>query len=150
MFSSTTPFHPSACCACGALSPELGGSGRRFAKRLHVSLLLRAASSVCLCSSVRHFTWAVSFCCTAARSSATHAPELCHGLSPKAPVSLTCGTPTSAECCETSLSLLRCIDFCGMFRGFPASPAQVFTCSLHVRAFTLSHDLRLLCLLPRS
>ena len=34
-----------------------------------------------------------------------------------------------------------------MLRGFPASPAQVFTCSPHVRAFTLPRALRLLCLL---
>ena len=32
-----------------------------------------------------------------------------------------------------------------MLRGFPASPARVFTCSQHVRAFTLSHLKHVTC-----
>ena len=37
-----------------------------------------------------------------------------------------------------------------MLRGFAASPTRVFTCSQHVRAFTLSRALRLLCLFCRG
>ena len=42
--SSSTPLLPSACCKCGAFSPELGCTGCRLAKRLHVSLFLKAAA----------------------------------------------------------------------------------------------------------
>ena len=44
--SSTTTLLPSARCACRALSPELGCSGRRLTKQLHVSLSLKTASSL--------------------------------------------------------------------------------------------------------
>ena len=78
MVSSTTPLHHSACCACRALSPELGCSGRRLTKRRRVSLMLKAASSLSLFAPCAwRFTWAVSFSCAAARWPSTHAVELC-------------------------------------------------------------------------
>ena len=47
-------------------------------KRLHVSLLLKAASFLSLFAPCAgRFTWAVSFSCTAARWPSTHATEFC-------------------------------------------------------------------------
>ena len=95
---------------------------------------------------VKRVTWTVSFfALLRGGQSRMHLNSASTRLFPRAFESASLADPSFCEIC---LSHLRCIDFCCLLRGFRASPARVFPCSPHVRAFTCSEAS--LPTLPRS